>query len=168
MTAPPLAGCHPRMFLSGIQFKNGFPLSRERQLLVYYYHMYLKKIIPYLLVIVLGLSGCAALENLDALTALGQYSREKDAQHRMVKCINTHYDALSKAIDQGTISKYKNKTAFLKTFGEPILKADLGNGTQRWLYRYAIYRYAKDKVYVYFDHAGTVVKWEKLPCTKFF
>jgi hypothetical protein len=127
-----------------------------------------KKIIPYLLVALLGLSGCNTLSNLDELSALGQYSREKDNQHRLVKSINDHYDALTKVIAQGHINDYKDEASFVNSFGDPILKKDLGDGTQRWLYRYAIFRYAKDKVYVYFDRNGKQVRWEKLPCQSSF
>jgi len=130
--------------------------------------MKLEKIIPYLLVLLLSLSGCSILFNLDEIFTLGDYSREKDGQHRLVKTINAHYDALTKAIDQGKISGYNDEASFVHSFGEPILKKDLSGGRQRWLYRYAIYRFAKDKVYVYFDSGGKMIKWEKLPCSKFF
>jgi len=124
--------------------------------------------IPYLLVVLLGFSGCSILGNLDELSVLGQYSREKDNQHRLVKTINDQYDALTKVIDHGHIGDYKDESSFVSSFGDPILKKDLSDGGQRWLYRYAIYRLAKDKVYVYFDRNGKQIKWEKLPCPKFF
>ena len=113
-------------------------------------------------------SGCNALSNLDELTELGQYSREKDNQARYVKTVNEHYDALIKAIEQGTISHFKDEASFGHAFGAPILKKDLNDGIQRWLYRYAILRLAKDKVYVYFDRTGKLIKWEKIPCPSFF
>jgi len=128
----------------------------------------MKKIIPYLLPVLLGLSGCSILSNIDELSVMGNYSREKDDQHRLVKSINEHYDALIKAIDQKAISGYKDKASFVYSFGEPILKKDLSGGGQRWLYRYAIYKFAKDKVYVYFDRSGKMIRWERLPCPKFF
>jgi len=130
--------------------------------------MILKTINPFLLLTLLVLSGCTALSNMDELTVLGDYSREKDGQHRLVKTINDHYDKLTKVIAQGHISGYKDKSSFVHSFGEPILKKDMSDGTQRWLYRYAIYRFAKDEVYVYFDRNGNQVKWEKLPCPSSF
>ena len=72
---------------------------------------------------------------------MGDYSREKDDQHRLVKSINAHYDALTKVIAQGHISDYKDKSSFVNAFGEPILKKDLPDGSQQWLYRYAIFRF---------------------------
>ena len=130
--------------------------------------MKLKKITPYLLLALLSFSGCTAFDHLDELSVLGQYSREKESQHRLVKSINDHYDALTKAIAQRTISDYKDEASFVNSFGDPILKKNLSDGGQQWLYRYAIYRYAKDKVYVYFDRSGKQVKWEKVPCPSFF
>jgi hypothetical protein len=130
--------------------------------------MRLKRSIPFLLVILLGGSGCSALNHLDELTVMGDYSREKDNQHRLVKATNDHYDALIKIIVQGHISNYKDKSSFLSSFGDPIIKKDLSDGKERWLYRYAIFRLAKDKVYVYFDHSGKMIKWERLPCSSLY
>jgi hypothetical protein len=127
--------------------------------------MKLKRIISCLLVILLGLSGCTILSNTQELSTLGAYSREKDGQHRLVKSIDDHYDVLTRVIAQGHITDYKDKSAFEHSFGEPILKKDLSDGSQQWLYRYAIFRFAKDKVYVYFDRGGKMINWEKLPCS---
>ena len=108
------------------------------------------------------------MDNLDQLSVIGEYSREKDGQHQLVKDIDGHYDALVKVIDQGHLNDYKNESYFLSSFGDPILKKDLSDGAQRWLYRHAIFRLAKDKVYVYFDHEGKMIRWEKLQCPSFF
>ena len=121
-----------------------------------------------MMMVLLALSGCSALSNMDQLKVLGDYSREKDNQHRLVKTIDDHYDQLTKVISEGHISDYKSSSSFVHSFGEPILKKDLSDGTQRWLYRYAISRLAKDEVYVYFDRNGDQVKWEKLPCPSYF
>ena len=130
--------------------------------------MKLKNITPYLVLTCLCLSGCHALSSLNELSTLGEYSREKDNQHRLVKSIDGHYDALIKAIDQRHISEYKDKSSFTSSFGDPILKKDLDDGTEQWLYRYAISQSAKDKVYVYFDRNGKMTRWERLRCPSFF
>lgn len=130
--------------------------------------MKLKNIIPYLLTLLIGLSGCSILSNLQQISEVGDYSRAKDDQHRLVKSINDRYDTLLAVISQGKINGYKDETSFVHSFGQPILTKDLGDGTQRWLYRYAIFRLAKDKVYVYFDRDGREIKWERLPCSSFY
>jgi hypothetical protein len=126
------------------------------------------KIFPYLLVVLLFSSGCAIVSNTDQLSVLGGYSREKDSQQRLVQSINDHYDALTKVIAQGQINEYKDEASFVHSFGDPISKKDMKDGTERWLYRYAILRFAKDKVYVYFSPNGNVFKWEKVPCSLSF
>jgi len=130
--------------------------------------MTLKVIAPYLVLMLLALSGCNALSNLDELSVMGEYSREKDNQTRLVKSIDDHYDALIKVIAQGNINAYKDESSFLHSFGDPILKRDLSDGTEQWLYRHAILSTAKDKVYVYFDRDGKQVKWEKVSCPSLF
>jgi len=127
-----------------------------------------QKNITYFLLLLLGLSGCAPLEHLDELSVLGDYSREKDNQYRLVKSINDNYDILLKAIAQGRVGDYRDKSSFVNFFGEPILKRDLSDGTQQWLYRYAVLNTARDKVYVYFDSHDRLIKWEKVPCPSFF
>jgi hypothetical protein len=127
----------------------------------------LSKLLPQLFALLI-LSGCTIVSNLDQITTLQNYSKEKDNQHRVVKSINDHYDALSKAIDQGHMSNYKDEASFVKFFGEPIVKKDLNDGTVRWLYRYAIFRLARNKVYVYFDREAQAIKWERLPCSSFY
>ena len=130
--------------------------------------MNMKRIFPYLLTVLLSLSGCTIIAHNGELSALGDYSRDKDNQHRLVKSIDDHYDAMTKAIDQKAIGNYKDETSFVYSFWDPISKKDLSDGTQRWLYRYAIFRFAKDKVYVYFDRSGKMIKWEKIPCPSYF
>ncbi len=120
------------------------------------------------MLIFLVLSGCAPLEHLDQLSVLGRYSREKEDQRRLVKTIDAHYDALTKVIAQGHIGNYKDQSSFVYAFGQPILKKDMPDGSQQWLYRYAILGSAKDKVYVYFDQHDHLTKWEKVPCPSFF
>ncbi|MDE2222431.1 MAG: hypothetical protein KGK03_05095 [Candidatus Omnitrophica bacterium] len=116
----------------------------------------------------LGLCGCNVVNNLQGLSVLGQVAREGDDQKRLIKNNDDHYDKLKQVIARGHINEYKDKSSFVYAFGQPVLKKDLKDGTQRWLYRYAIYRTAKDKVYVYFDRSGKMIKWEQLPCPKLF
>jgi hypothetical protein len=130
--------------------------------------MNMKKIVPCLLVMLMCLSGCAPLEHMDQLSVIGDYAREKNSQGRLVQSIDDHYDALTKAIAQGGMGYYKYKALFLNTFGDPILKKDLPDGSQQWLYRYAIFSRAHDKVYVYFDNQDHLIKWEKVPCPSLF
>lgn len=122
-----------------------------------------------LILILLPLSsGCSAISHLDELSVLGGYARETNGQDRLVASTNAHYDKLLKAIADKSIDNYKDKASFVRAFGKPILTKNLSGACQVWLYRYAVLKKAKDKVYVYFDSKGHFVKWEKAPCPSFF
>lgn len=126
----------------------------------------MRRIILYLL-LMFGLSGCVIVGNLDEISTLKDYSAEKDQQHKSVKQIDDHYDDLAKAIDGGKINQYKNQDELVRDFGEPLLKKSW-NGGERWLYRHAIFRLSKDKVYLYFNAQGQLTRWERLPCSLSF
>ena len=121
------------------------------------------------LILLTGLiCGCSALESMDGLATLGQVSRERDEQHKLVRAADDHYDALIKVLEQGHLGEIRDERSFENAFGEPVIKKDLAQGGQRWIYRHAIYRFAKDEVDVDFDKSGNVVKWERVPCQKFY
>ncbi|MBF0511102.1 MAG: hypothetical protein HQL13_02105 [Candidatus Omnitrophica bacterium] len=117
----------------------------------------------YLLLLCLSFTSCQVLSSMDELNVLGGYSREKESQQRLVKFIDDNYDFLTRTIAQGLISGYKDEASWTRAFGDPVLKKDLPDGGQRWLYRSA-----KDKTYVYFDRKGQLMKWEKEPCPPLF
>ena len=105
-------------------------------------------------------SGCSMLSHLDQIMAMSDYSKDKDAQHRMVKQINARYDQLVAAIQSGDIKKYPQQWAIRNAFGDPILIKSV-NGQEQWLYRHTIPMKAKDKVWLYFDKEEKLVKYKQ-------
>ena len=105
-------------------------------------------------------SGCSVLNNLDQLLTLNEYSKEKDEQKKIVDKTDAQYDALAAAINSGEIKKYTNEASIREAFGEPISIKALDHQEQ-WLYRHAIPLKAKDKVYLYFDGQGKLLKYEQ-------
>lgn len=114
-----------------------------------------------IVVVILGfLSGCAIVNHMDQLLMMGEYSRDKNVQFKMVDEINAHYDALALVVNAGKIKNYPDQTAIMGNFGEPIAKKTIqveGQSQERWLYRHAIPQKAKDKIYLYFDKQGKLV-----------
>ena len=109
-------------------------------------------------------SGCSILGHLDELSTLGDYSRDKDNQGKEVKLINDHYDALVKAINDKQMDSFSTQVDIRTTFGEPItirLIETKDKKFERWTYRYAVIKQAKDRVYLYFDEKGKLVKYEQ-------
>jgi uncharacterized membrane protein YfhO len=109
-------------------------------------------------------TGCEFLGHMDELNMLGDYSRDKDNQSKAIKLINENYDALVKAITANEMSYFKNQSDISGRFGEPISIKQInvnGKTQQQWLYRQAILKGAKDKVYLYFDDQGSLLKYEQ-------
>ena len=114
---------------------------------------------------VLGLlSGCAVIHHLDQLQTMGEFSRDKNVQGKMVDTANASYASLLTAINTGKIKEYPSMEAIRNNFGEPIDTAAVlidGVSCRIWLYRDAIPQTAKDKVYLYFDPQGKLIKFEQ-------
>ncbi|MBF0489761.1 MAG: hypothetical protein HQL15_03975 [Candidatus Omnitrophica bacterium] len=112
--------------------------------------------------LIISFSGCAVINHADELIMMGGYSRDKNVQGKLVDQINASYDALLVAINTNKIKNYPDQTAILTNFGEPIAKKTVtidGLPRDRWLYRNAIPQKAKDKVYLYFDTHGQLMKF---------
>ena len=95
---------------------------------------------------------------------MGEYSREMDNHKKVTDQTNQHYDALVAAIDANGLKPYADVVSMRTTFGEPIMKRSLlvnGQPHEQWVYRYALISKAKDKVYLYFDGQGKLIRCEK-------
>ena len=111
-----------------------------------------------------GCYGCSILNHLDEILTLGDYSRDKGAQHKLVDGIDARYDALVAAMKSGDIKKYPDQKAIRRAFGDPILIKgidDHGRSQEQWLYRHALPMKAQDRVYLYFDQQGKLFKYEQ-------
>lgn len=116
------------------------------------------------LILLILTSGCSLLDHLDQIMTLSDYTRDKEAQEEVVHSIDTHYDALVAAVQSGKIKEYSNQKEILQAFGEPILIKAIetsGQHQEQWLYRHGLPTKAKDKVYLYFDTKGKLLKYEQ-------
>ena len=112
----------------------------------------------------LAFNGCAIIDHLDELSMMGDFARDKDDQKKIIQRVKDNYDALVGAINAKQMNSYSNQIDIRNKFGEPIAIKDLkidGKKQQQWLYRYALIREAKDKVYLYFDENGGLTKYEQ-------
>lgn len=106
---------------------------------------------PYLLVLLLACSGCSSLDGIFALKA---FSDEQDAQEASVKAQDKRYDALrQQAQAPGRLGRYADKSAVIRTFGEPAFCRPQGDEEQ-CVYRRMANPVATPKIYFYFDVTG--------------
>ncbi len=123
----------------------------------------------YVVVIIVLLSGCTQLQllpYLDQALMLKALSQEKEQQHKFVSNTDGQYDKLKAAVASGHIKEYRTEQGILKAFGPPIearIEEMGGKKCRQALYRYAIWRQAKDKIYLYYDDKGDLLKWESQP-----
>jgi hypothetical protein len=116
----------------------------------------------FLIVVFAFLSGCSILHHMDQLLMMGDFSRDKNVQGKVVGEIDAHYDSLVSVIHSGKIKNYPDQASILHNFGEPIARKTVtvdGASQEQWLYRHAIPLSAKDKVYLYFDHEGKLINY---------
>ncbi len=125
----------------------------------------MKKIIV-ILIVSFFVSGCNILHVEEILRLQGAGSNMKEQQAYVVKK-NKEFKKLLKVIHENKMSEYKTEQDFLKHFGSPIFSKDISGVKQYshlWLYRYCEKMFGSEKVYLYFNDAGNLVKWEhRLP-----
>jgi hypothetical protein len=115
------------------------------------------------LLMVIFLSGCAKVAHLDQLLTIKAYSDNKDLQEKFILQQNQNFKKLLAAVKDGTLEPGTTHRVILKEFGAPILSrltAADGKDLDVWLYRYATEYFNSEKVYLYFDQEGKLVKWD--------
>lgn len=119
-----------------------------------------------IIMIVLGcaaISGCAKVSHMDQLLTLKGMADEQAGLNRYVEEQNANFDRLLAEVKAGTLEQYGNKREIRRIFGEPIFArsdAESEQKTETWLYRYATQYFGADKVYLYFDSDGVLVRTE--------
>jgi hypothetical protein len=117
-------------------------------------------------------SGCTqlkALPHLDQVMTLKDYSEEKDAQAKWIDGENKKFERLLTIVKNGSISGYPDQNSVLTEFGKPVVSEsvqDAGSTATRWLYRHPIQKSATDRVYLYFDADGQMIRSEHIPAAQ--
>jgi len=112
-------------------------------------------------------SGCNII-HIPEIMRIRSVSANQDQQQKYVQAKNKEFKKLLKVIKEGKISQYKTQKDFIKGFGDPIFKKKFSQPekySQLWLYRYCEKMFGSEKVYLYFDDAGNLTKWEHRPAT---
>jgi len=94
---------------------------------------------------------------------LKDLSNSQEQMAAQISAADERFEKLVFAIHEGRLSTENSKRSIRKAFGEPILReAQTINGSEFevWLYRYAKQFFGSDKVYLYFDDAGRLDRWQ--------
>ena len=114
----------------------------------------------------LVLPGCAKLAHLDQLLTIQSYSDNNAEKERFVKEADQHFEALVHEVKAGRLSRTMRQEAIRNTYGPPVYEQlTVGGGPVRtlWMYRPQFDYTGAEKVYLYFDEQGTLLKWEYEP-----
>src|SRR3989338_3462040 len=114
----------------------------------------------FLITVIAGITGCSTMEHLDQLLTLQEMSKNTDLQQAYVAQRDKQFVQLLDAVKNNSLSRYPDKTSIRASFGNPIFTKFIKDGSEKWLYRYSAKLKGSEKVYLYFDSAGQLVKWE--------
>ena len=116
------------------------------------------------IILLFFLTGCTQakqLAHLDQLMTLQGLSENRDEQANFVDDHNKKFAQLREAVKNDQLKEYPNKKVILQAFGEPIIAKtvmDQGEPREEWLYRYATKYFNSDKIYLYFDSQGNLIR----------
>ncbi len=111
------------------------------------------------------LPGCAKLRHLDQLLTLKDLSDEQDRLERHIQTQDEKFELLVKAVQDGTIVRYKNQKSLRRHFGEPVYTQKItqdGRLLDLWVYRYTTKFFDSPKVQLYLDSSGQLIRWDYL------
>lgn len=109
------------------------------------------------------LGGCAKVSHMDQLLTLKGVADEQSRIGKFVEEQDRKFDQMVAEAKAGTLDQYMNKRKFVRAFGEPVVvtmvKED-DRELETWLYRHATEYFHADKIYLYFDDDGNLVRSE--------
>jgi len=103
---------------------------------------------------------------MDELLLLKQLSDEQKEIKEQIDGTDKKFKLLVMAIESGKMEKFLSASDVSQTFGAPIFTEEVFQGEEkfvRWFYRYATEYFGSEKVYLYFDQADKLIKWEHVP-----
>ena len=114
------------------------------------------------------LCGCSKVRHLDQLLTLKDLANEQTQLGQYVEGQDRNFELMLEEIKAGTLELYSNKRKIQRAFGDPVYARNVVEDDQElesWLYRYATQYFGAEKVYLYFDLDGNLVKSEYIEGT---
>ena len=124
-----------------------------------------------LMIILVGcllFSGCANVRHLDQLLTLKDLADEQAQLNAYVQEQDRNFELMLEEAKAGTLQQYSNKRTIQREFGDPVYARNVMEDDQQWeswLYRYATQYFGVEKIYLYFDLEGNLVKSKYLEGT---
>lgn len=116
-----------------------------------------------LFILTCALGGCAKVSHMDQLLTLKGVADEQTRIKKFVDEQDRRFDKMVEEAKAGTLDQYINKREFMRTFGKPVfvtMVKEEDRELEAWLYRHATEYFHADKIYLYFDADGNLVRSE--------
>ncbi len=120
----------------------------------------------YLLSVIILFSGCTSSGRVERLLTLRALANEQKNLNAYVEKQDKKFENLLEVVRTGAMGQYADRKSVKRNFGDPIYVKKVeknGKPQEEWLYRYATQFFNSEKVYLYFDGKGKLVKWKKQP-----
>ncbi len=112
-------------------------------------------------VVGLVLPGCAKLSHLRELLTLQAYSDNNEEKARFIENADQCFEALVQDLNSGRLTRTMRQEDIRRGYGVPIYdKIITGEARTLWMYRRQTDYAGKEKVYLYFDEQGMLIRWE--------
>ena len=106
-------------------------------------------------------AGCSKISHLDQLLTLKGLADEQEILNQHVQEQDKYFDLMLAEVRAGTLGRYAQKRDILAAFRDPVFVRDAVEGEEELelcLYRYATQYFGAEKVYLYFDTKGNLVR----------
>jgi len=134
--------------------------------------MTMKKLILHITIVLLIpmiVGGCSKLKHMNELLTLKALSEQTEEMDKYVEEQGQDFEKLIEKVNNNELLVGVSSKKIQKKYGDPIMvttESESGQYLERWIYRYAVKYFDSDKVYLYFDQEGKLVKSVYEPYTR--
>ena len=115
-------------------------------------------------------SGCAKIVHLDQLLTIKAYSDNEDEKKQFIQASDKRFETLFHDLTAGRLAPATPREDVRKAYGRPVYERELGDGAEAgtlWMYRRQTDYSGGEKLYLYFDAQGGLLRWEQEgPCAE--
>lgn len=114
-------------------------------------------------VLILAAGGCAAAQYAEQIHTLQAVNESQQDIRRYVELKEKLFNLLLEDVKNERLKLGITKKHVINTYGRPVLVREISGGVDReeeLLYRHPTRYFSSDKIYLYFDSSGRLMRWE--------
>ena len=123
----------------------------------------MKKYAIFLLILVFSSLGCQSLQKMDELLTLKDLAEDQEGIDQYVESQDALFKQMHEACGSAEFVQLQTKAEFGEKYGEPVYVEQGAGQTEwfsKWLYRKTVDYFGTERVVLYFDKDGNLVKYE--------